>query len=175
MNIKDAPAPKAAGKGAKRTLEQVTAAPPALAPAAAPSQLPSDAPAQVPAAAAAETPAAAAVETPAAAAVETPAAAAATDAEPSDAPEVKEQQPAAQEQLSTDAVQEQNQSGSMQEAAQPASSALQPGSDAADAADADTVCSELWPYVTVLCGALLLATDTHAECALSGTFTFAEG
>ena len=141
MNIKDAPAPKAAGKGAKRTLEQVTAAPPPLAPAAAPSQLPSDAPAQV------------------------PAAAAATDAEPSDAPEVKEQQPAAQEQLSTDAVQEQNQSGSVQEAAQPASSALQPGSDAADAADADTVCSELWPYVTVLCGALLLATDTHAECA----------
>jgi len=157
LNIKDAPAPKAAGKGAKRTLEQVTAAPPPLAPAVAPSQLPSDAPAQVPTAAA--------VETPSAAAVETPAAAAATDAEPSDAPEVKEQQPAAQEQLSTDAVQEQNQSGSVQEAAQPASSALQPGSDAADAADADTVCSELWPYVTVLCGALLLATDTHAECA----------
>ena len=131
MNIKDAPAPKAAGKGAKRTLEQLTAAPPPLAPAVAPSQLPSDAPAQVPTAAA--------VETPAAAAVETPAAAAATDAEPSDAPEVKEQQPAAQEQLSTDAVQEQNQSGSVQEAAQPTSSILQPGSDAAAAAAADTV------------------------------------
>ena len=118
LNIKDAPAPKAAGKGAKRTLEQVTAAPPPPAPAAAPSQLPSDAPAQEPAAVAAETPAAAAA--------------------PSDTPEVKEQQPAAQEQLSTDAVQEQNQPGSIQEAAQPASSALQPGSDAAAAA-ADTV------------------------------------
>ncbi len=123
LNIKDAPAPKAAGKGAKRTLEQVTAAPPPPAPAAAPSQLPSDAPAQAPAAAAAEA----------------PAAAAAPDAGPSDASEVKEQQPAAQEQLSTDAVQEQHQPGSVQEAAQPASSALQPGSDAAAAA-ADTVC-----------------------------------
>jgi len=131
LNIKDAPAPKAAGKGAKRTLEQVTAAPPPPAPAAAPSQLPSDAPAQAPAAAAAEAPAAAAAEA--------PAAAAAPDAGPSDASEVKEQQPAAQEQLSTDAVQEQHQPGSVQEAAQPASSALQPGSDAAAAA-ADTVC-----------------------------------
>ncbi len=121
MNIKDAPAPKAAGKGAKRTLEQVTAAPPPPAPAAAPSQLPSDA------------------QAPAAAAAEAPAAAAALDAGPSDASEVKEQQPAAQEQLSTDAVQEQHQPGSVQEAAQPASSALQPGSDAAAAA-ADTVC-----------------------------------
>lgn len=120
LNIKDAPAPKAAGKGAKRTLEQVTAAPPLPAPAAAPSQLPSDAPAQVPAAAAAET----------------PVAVAAPDAEPSDVPEVKEQQPAAQAQLSADAVQEQHQPGSIQEAAQPASSALQPGSDAAAA---DTV------------------------------------
>ncbi|DBA66351.1 TPA: hypothetical protein ACH3X2_002340 [Trebouxia sp. C0005] len=117
LNIKDAPAPKAAGKGAKRTLEQVTAAPPLPAPAAAPSQLPSDAPAQVPAAAAAET----------------PVAVAAPDAEPSDVPEVKEQQPAAQAQLSADAVQEQHQPGSIQEAAQPASSALQPGSDAAAA------------------------------------------
>jgi hypothetical protein len=121
LNIKDAPAPKAAGKGAKRTLEQVTAAPPPPAPAAAPSQLPSDA------------------QAPAAAAAEAPAAAAALDAGPSDASEVKEQQPAAQEQLSTDAVQEQHQPGSVQEAAQPASSALQPGSDAAAAA-ADTVC-----------------------------------
>ncbi|KAA6418962.1 MAG: WD-40 repeat-containing MSI4-like [Trebouxia sp. A1-2] len=59
LNIKDAPAPKAAGKGAKRTLEQA--------------------------------------------------------------------------QLSADAVQEQHQPGSIQEAAQPASSALQPGSDAAAA------------------------------------------
>lgn len=56
LNIKDAPAPKAVGKGAKRTLEQATAAPPAAAPTAPEVQPPQEgsAGAQQPAAPSAE-------------------------------------------------------------------------------------------------------------------------
>lgn len=49
LNIKDAPAPKAAGKGAKRTLEQATAAPPATAAASVQPAQEASAAAQTPA------------------------------------------------------------------------------------------------------------------------------
>ena len=110
LNIKDAPAPKPAGKGAKRTLEQATAAPPATAAASAQ-------PAQE-ASAAAQTPA----ETPA----ETPAV---EGEQPSDGQDIKEQ-PAAQEQTLLDAAELQL-PGLSQESAQAGTSEPQDDGNAA--------------------------------------------
>ena len=106
LNIKDAPAPKPAGKGAKRTLEQATAAPPSTA--AASVQPPQEAPA----------------------AAQTPAEAPAVEAEqPSDGQDTKEQ-PAAQERIPLDAAEPQL-PGLAQEKAQASTSEPQADGDAA--------------------------------------------
>lgn len=107
LNIKDAPAPKAAGKGAKRTLEQATAVPPP-APLSPPPQPPSDTAAQA-----------------AAPAVSEEAGPSATESVPTD------QQPAVQEQPGADVVEE-RQPG-VQEAAEATGSDLQAGNDMAAA------------------------------------------
>ena len=117
LNIKDAPAPKATGKAAKRTLEQATAAPPATAAPAGSPQPPVDA----------------------SAAAQTSADVSAVEAEQtSDGQETKEQ-PAAQEQTLPDAPQ---QPGLPQESAKAGSSDPQADGDAA--ASTATV-SAVWP------------------------------
>ena len=106
LNIKEAPAPKPAGKGAKRTLEQATAAPPATAAASAAPPQEASAAAQPP------------VEAPAVEAEQ-----------PSDGQDLKEQ-PAAQEQTLLDAAELQL-PGLAQESAQAGSSEPQADGDAA--------------------------------------------
>lgn len=113
LNIKDAPAPKPAGKGAKRTLEQATAAPPVTAAASA--QPPE------------ETSAAAATS------AETPAAEA---EQPSDGQNTQEQA-AAQEQIPSDADQPQL-PGLAQE-----SGSSEPQADGAPTAMVSAVCQDM--------------------------------
>lgn len=117
LNIKDAPAPKPAGKGAKRTLEQATAAPPVTAAASA--QPPADV---------------------SAAAATTAEAAAAEAEQPSDGQNTQEQ-PAAQEQTPSDADQPQL-PGLAQETAQAGSSEA-PQADGEPVAMVSVVCQDM--------------------------------
>lgn len=118
LNIKDAPAPKPAGKGAKRTLEQATAAPPVTAAASAQ-------PAE---------------DVSAAAATSAEAPAAEVDGQPSEGQNTREQ-PAAQEQTASDADQPQL-PGLVQDTAQEAGSG-EPQADGAPIAMVSAACQDM--------------------------------
>ena len=125
LNIKDAPAPKPVGKGAKRTLEQATAAPPATtaAAAAAPAQPSQDN----------------------AAAAQAPADAPTGEAQPSpDGEDPGKQEADAQAQTAQDAVQ-QHPPALAQDTAQAAGSDQQAGSTAAASTATVSVCSCMEP------------------------------